>query len=317
MRYLLHVGMAQSGSTFLQDVVFPNCPDLNFINRAEAGNKENFYNPLCAYEDSFWSESDAASWLKRVSDPDKLNVISFERFSCTQVLSRYEVARRLSRLCPGAKCLIVVRNQFDAIKSAYAQHANIPNLFLPPFSDHFAFNIQEPQASEFRRYYYDEFVSVYEQLFGPDAVFVLPYELLKNDGQAFVNCVCKFSGVGAPTGLEKIKVNQRVTAGYIASRRLAQRFVSPDTLGRYWLAIPYALRQKLKSLFDRGRRFEVRLSNKQRDMVARAFGQSNEKLSRRRGLRLVEQYGYPSAPGNVTESEGRVALDSTPLEPVH
>ncbi len=317
MRYLLHVGMAQSASTFLQDVVFPNCSELNFINRADIGHKMNFYNPLCAYEDYFWSERAAASWLKNASDPEKLNVISFERLSCTQVLSRNEVAQRLARLCPGAKCLIVVRNQFDAIVSAFAQHANIPNLFLPRFADHFAFNIQEPQSSEFRRYYYDEFVGTYEQLFGSDAVLVLPFELLTNDGPAFVERVCKFTGVEVPIGLDRIKVNQRAAASYIELRRIAQKLASPETLRRYWLGIPYPLRQNLKSLFGRGRRFEVALSNEQKTLIAMAFGEGNEELSRRRNLRLVEQYGYPCAPKEMAKCGEHLLLESAPLEPVH
>ena len=184
--YLIHVGMPQAGSSFLQDVLFPKCKDVHFISNRVPENVSAFYNPVCSQEDYFWSETAAASWLRAASNPNKLNVISFERFSCTFVLSRHMVAQRLARLCPRAKCLIVVRNQYDAIVSMYAQRARNPLIHLSPFEEFFFLNMRDPQSSEFRRYFYDELVSDYENLFGPESVFVLPYEMLRSDGGSFV-----------------------------------------------------------------------------------------------------------------------------------
>ena len=314
MNYLLHVGMPQSASTFLQDVLFPGCPELNFISNRKSQNLKAFYNPLCSHEDYFWSEPAASSWLGEASDPTKLNVVSFEKFSCTTELSRQQVAERLGRLCPGAKCLIVVRNQLDAIVSAYAQHARVPNLLLPPFADHFELNIRDPKAAEFRRYFYDEFVGTYERLFGADAVLVLPYELLASEGPQFVERVCEFAGIAAPPAIDRVKVNKRVSANYVALRRIAQNVASPETLRRAWLGLPYPLRQKIKALSNRGRRFAPTLSDGQKLAVAAAFGPSNEKLSKRHGLQLAERYSYPSAATDAAENAAPALGDGAVLK---
>src|SRR3954452_14374809 len=145
MRYLIHIGMPQAGSTFLQDVLFPACPEINFIATQDLANKKEFYNPIANYEDYFYREADAAAWLRDKSRPDKLNVLSLERFSCTESLGRGQVARRLKALCPDAQCLVVVRYQAEAVISAYAQKARLANMFLPPFKDYFSSNIREPR----------------------------------------------------------------------------------------------------------------------------------------------------------------------------
>jgi hypothetical protein len=314
MRYFLHVGMPQSASTFLQDVLFPACPELKTISSRDPKNRREFYNPICSFEDSFWSEDHASSWLRRTSDPDKLTVISFERFSSTHVLSRQQVAQRLAKLCPGAKCLIIVRNQLDAMQSAYAQRARVPNLYLPSFAEYVEANMRDPKTSEFRRYFYDEFVTIYEKLFGADSVLVLPFELLRSDGPQFVARVCEFAGVSAPPqGIDGFKVNERISGSYLACRRFTQKLVSPETLRRVWLAIPYACRQHVKSLFGKASRLDLSVSPEQQRVIHEAFVTGNERLSKRRGMQVIEWYKYPERQSvHLPDTEPRSIVKGVP-----
>ncbi len=294
MQYLLHVGMPQSASSFLQDVFFPACDGVHIIAPRDPHNRIEFYNPMASLEGHFWSEDEAASWLRRKCDPQRLNVLSFERFSSAPQLSRRDIAERLARLCPGAKCLIVIRNQADAIISAYSQRARVPNLFLPCFDHYFEANMRDARASEFRRYFYNELVEIYEGLFGAESVLVLPYEMLKAEGPRFVSRLCQFTGIPLPDpDITRPRPNKRVSGAYIAARRAVQTFVAPETLRRIWLGLPVPARRRLKSLVARTGRWEHRLTTEQIRSLCETFGPSNQALSRRHRLRLFCAFNYP------------------------
>jgi hypothetical protein len=292
MRYLIHIGMPQAGSTFLQDVLFPACPEINFIATQELANKKGFYNPIANYEDYFYREADAAAWLRDRSRLDKLNVLSLERFSCTESLARREVAQRLRALCPDARCLVVVRNQAEAVISAYAQNARLANMFLPTFEDYFSYNIREPRISAFRRYFYDEVVTDYERLFGFGSVLVLPFELLKLNATEFGAKLGAFAGISIPPDFNSIKKNERVSETYVLLRRSIQKIVSPEALRRIWLKTPFSYRRVIKSLALKGGRFDRQISAEQQELLRSFFGAGNDRLSQRHDLQLAERFGY-------------------------
>jgi len=292
MRPLIHIGMPQAGSTFLQEALFPACPNANRLPHRDPDVLTAFYNPIKSTEDFFYSHDRCQDVLRSLVAPDKVTVITHEGLSSTFAMARDAVAARLARLCPDARILIVVRNQITAIPSAYVQRLRVPNIPFVSFRDYFANNIRAPQVSEFRQYYYDEVVSLYEDLFGAASVLVLPFELLRQDPAAFIDSICNFAELGRPAAdVATLKRNMRLGKRFIALRKAAGTVMSGQRLLSLWLSLPYNVRQSIKTIGARGRPYEPELTSRDIELLRRAFGASNGRLSARRALDLPA-FGY-------------------------
>ena len=125
-------------------------------------------------------------------------VVSFERFSGNPFSGGYdskEIADRLVEVFPGARVLVVVREQRSMIVSTYKQYvreggALSPSKFmLPPTSR----SLRVPWF-DLRHFEYHHLLGYYRRLFGPEAVLALAYEQFVADPRAFVDRIARFAG---------------------------------------------------------------------------------------------------------------------------
>ena len=117
----------------------------------------------------------------------------------------FNIADNLKETFPKGKVLIVVRNQFDYTLSLYAfrvYNKGIERRSLLGYLNKYAY----PGLIE--KLQYDKLVSYYFQVFGKKKVLVLPYELLRVDGERFLDQIAKFANVEK----KKIELSARINA---------------------------------------------------------------------------------------------------------
>ena len=134
MRVVFHLGYPRSGSTYLQKEVFPKHKEINFlgpknyyndpkITQAELNRISSNYEEIDLFnKDISLSKID----YTKLFDRDKLNVISSERYSYYRnILNNFRDVEYFKVFLEdkfkdvNIDFLIVIRNQYDLIKSLY------------------------------------------------------------------------------------------------------------------------------------------------------------------------------------------------------
>jgi len=196
-RPLVHIGYPKAGSTWLQRHVWNNesfgfCAPISGLKLRE----------LLVRPSALGFQSHAAKSVIRAAldnSPSALvPVLSEERLVGAAESGGFdttELARRIKKVLPDPRVLIVVRRQTDVIASAWGQYVKFGGteplgLWLEGDIDSFAlvprFN---PLFYEFDRLY--EF---YARLFGHGSVLVVAQEQLRTSPQEVVRAVQTFSG---------------------------------------------------------------------------------------------------------------------------
>jgi len=120
MKYVVHMGATKTGSSFLQERVFPRVEGLNFLGKE---NNQQYPRWLIdwIYMDDLAFEENIATIRQHVeseSDPDKVNVISAEAFFSG---GRFKQSvDRILKVLPEARILYVLRDPISWLKSRYA-----------------------------------------------------------------------------------------------------------------------------------------------------------------------------------------------------
>jgi hypothetical protein len=139
-----------------------------------------------------------------------------------------EVPERLASTAPGARIVIVVRDQVDRLRSSYWQsrrdgwsHAELER-FLAGEVEDCAYLVNQRYAPA---------VETYRRLFGADSVLVLVYEEVSRDPRAGIRAILAHLGLGAgeeelPAAMEEL-LGKRVNPTFMPKRpgvyRVAQR----------------------------------------------------------------------------------------------
>jgi hypothetical protein len=296
---LIHIGYHKTGSSWLQNQVFAE-PGMGFdmpwqpIEIIEQLILSNpfAYDPETTFE-RFRGEIERARSHRRVP------VLSHEMLSGNPrrgLMHGRLNADRLAETFPGARILIVIREQREIIRSWYKHHvragSSVPlsKWLAPPgrgFEPRFALD-------HFR---YDLAIKHYDRLFGPDRVLVLPYEMLKADPAAFVRRITRFTGAEAQAEPRMDQANRSYSALAVELRRLANKlngreFVSArrSFLDRQTMRLAeHVDRCAPRRLTERA---EQRLRRRVRQIIGDRFAASNRETSHITGLDLAA-FGYP------------------------
>jgi len=187
-RHILHVGFPKCGSTALQ-FWFEAHPDIVFA-----------HNRLTGYR----STVDFARKTALAESEPEVVVTSCEDFviplsdfrpGVEIAVQRERVCLRLRELYPDADVLIVTRGYHGVLTSTYAYYVRkggtLGRSELLRLSElgHSDDDVEDA-------FDYDAVVSLYERVFGPERVLVMPYELLRDDPGEFVRQLEERFGVG-------------------------------------------------------------------------------------------------------------------------
>jgi len=250
---LLHIGYHRTGSTWIQRVFFPLHPALEPV-----ATHEEIYKKLVRPNSFDFSPLDGVDYffkrIEAVQESGKIPVISSE-ILCgspfTGGRESKEIARRLFEVFPGAKILIVIREQISMITSTYKQfvHGGGPGSvgrFLNPPKNSFSY----PWFSS-DHFYYDRLVSEYNSLFGEQNVHVVCFEELRKNEIEFYNDLLEVTGIEKLSDQLEAELlavrsnsskNKSLSDLGIIFKRLANRFVLSPTNPYPLLAIPRANR---------------------------------------------------------------------------
>ncbi len=301
---LIHVGLHKCASTWLQNMIFSR-PDLGFVSPWGAMSHMAVtefvtVDPLDFDARETAAKFHAAEIPEASTKPHLLRVLSHEALSSRPHHGHYYaplVADRLNQVFPGARLLLLFREQVGIIHSLYGEHIrNGGRNRLDEFIGHG----DEPpgwspicKLSFFR---YDRLIAMYEGVFGAENVLALPMEMLRTDPEGLTKRIFRFAGLpDAPVETEKV-ANRGWGGLTVEAVRRSNGLVRKNPLGgpsgalydaRQWIAWR-ADRLVPAALNDRRRKA-------QRDFiktrVADFYRQSNQALSQSLGIDL-KSLGY-------------------------
>ena len=191
---VLHIGYHKCASTFMQSNIFNKLP-VNF--RMKWG--VNFKYKKREYLDFIESNKCDTSYfrdlmLENYGNTYKTTVISHEELSGHikgyDEINEEVVARNLKKAFPNAKVIIIIRRQFDYIKSLYCYRTSVKGEEIRSFKK---FCKDEGSRGLFDKLYYSHLVRLYFKLFGKDNVLVLPMEMLSIESEKFTRIIADFT----------------------------------------------------------------------------------------------------------------------------
>jgi hypothetical protein len=216
---------------------------------------------------------------------------------------------------PGAKLLIVVREQISMILSTYKQYVREGGTSsIQKYID----RKRDVRFPTFRLDYfcYDKLVAKYRSLYPKENILILPYELLKIDARSFVNRIRVHCGLGPSSEAfdDKRLVNEAERGLTISFMRRWNPFVRSDStngfssmrvkgLWRVEPAVVGIINQWLPSSWhksvDEARRRKII------DLVGSRYSDSNFALSNLMGIDLAK-FGYDVSQSTPAASEQRM-----------
>lgn len=184
----LHVGLARTGTSWLQRCVFPKMA-LNFVH--------------C-------NNYDVVS-----HNLEDKNLFSFEGLSGTvQGGNRYALLFGLKRLFPTAGVIVVLRDKSSYVRSVYHQYVKGGGVWS--FDDFSGWFCCDSHGFLDWEGYLTRLYSVFPK------VLVLDYSYLRDNPLGFVGAICSFVGVPIPDDVDYCVVNRSV--GFVGLRRFVNRF---------------------------------------------------------------------------------------------
>lgn len=298
-RVFVHIGASKTGTSTLQQEVFPKHEEIDFRFWPKRDEIPDFFK--CLYSDVIYDDEKVFERCSEELDArhcGSTGVVLYSREHLTH--QRYDkgvIARRLRRLFGDAGIILTIRNQFDWIESSHIWDQRLLRQpwqgGLPPsFEGYLAGQWQERHRSRLSSGDFGAIARFYISLFGRERVTVLPFEELVGKPDLFAQRLFGFLDVSVERGLELMAAKHR------NPRLTARRYNL-----WYWRAVtlPMALQRIMYGrisfgpadrLLDRGPAKRVNLSEPWREDLASFFKPGNRYLAEEFGLPL-EDYGYP------------------------
>ncbi len=311
---ILHVGLHKTGSTFLQKQIFPFLQDVYFTGTyLENTDYDRFHREFwhlgINYKNNskFTDEKEfleikmyVSSFINNIEENNFL--FSFETLfgNCWKSYhNNFDNTELLKQIFPEAKIFIVIRKQDDWIKSAYVHYAykGANPVSINSFIGYKKENFNKSEHINIQDLNWTKYIENYMEKYGRENVFVLPYELLKNNPEQFLTNFYDFFELKQYFPNEYKKENE--------GPALNVKKVKPLSFS-YNNFIDNLQNNKLKSFIiknDRGikyflNKFQIednysnqKLTENQKEQILKIHEESNRKLSKLIGIDLG-QYGY-------------------------
>lgn len=306
MNFLFHIGFHKTASTWLQEGLWAEHPDLCLLNGFRTPWEDPVIREL-VQPSGGRNEIQVIRRLLRarvreahMRKPFRVGVVSAERLSGHPFSGGYDgqsIARRISLAFPKAKVVIGIRDQRKLIPSIYSEL--VKEGYPGTYGDLCATSSWKGSGFRFEMFMFDRLVSVYHDLLGRENVLVLPHEMLANNPEAYLESICRFAGIQffKPSNLGFVS-NPRPSGARRRALRFMNRFRRTE-LNRFPLIrIGDALRMRIVSIMSR-LMVQPEREPEIPSAIIPAFSSSNRRLARLTGLKLD---GYP---GLEKTAEGR------------
>jgi len=183
-----HIGYPKTATSFLQDEIFPQFKSIHFIPLSEL--KDPLLKITSQDEFNFDYKKIREDIISKL-DPDKPNLISFEGL-CGEIIFKHtnqkQIADRLHKLFPESHIIIIIRNQYDLIKSLYRQSIHLGG--TKKFTEFINFQYGKIKPSyitidgrvNLEMFKFLPLIDYYNELFNPSNVHIILFEIIKVDG---------------------------------------------------------------------------------------------------------------------------------------
>jgi len=190
---ILHIGIQGTGTTFLQEEIFPKFPGVNLISKREMEALDILRSPNISIED----REKLRPYLKN----DMINLISDENiwwfhpdpwFQNKVHERRIKHIDRIKEIFPDARIIFGIRDIDELVISSYNYYVMIGG--TKRFKD-FQKEFQYYSRKDYR---FDDYIEHLKELFGDENVYVYDYKEIKKGVNEYVKGFCDFIGVEVP-----------------------------------------------------------------------------------------------------------------------
>jgi hypothetical protein len=236
--HLIHVGFPKTGSNLLRRW-FREHPQLAYADGGIAGYRD-------VYEVALEAVAPRKHVLYRVTSSESFTTPSramgsrhFKHETPVDMIAGQENVRdALMAIFPDAYVLIVTRGFRSMIASSFSQYVRSgATVQFEEFLDQMSV-IDAPWD-------YDRVILMYQQAFGAERVIVMPWELLRDERDAFARGIEQRLGLThfpVPSGLENPSFSPVELSWYPRMTRIVQRLPLGETLKRLYLRGVFANR---------------------------------------------------------------------------
>lgn len=226
----IHVGDYKTGTSWLQETVFPMHPEIQYLGDHFSNEKlQLVLRELVDIRDLDYNpEKLKKKFLENYNKiPGKISGISREALSQADYISGEHAkrnAQRIKDVFGNVKIIYVIREQISMLGSIYSQYVKIGG--TRSFEDWFLDPLECKGIID--RLKYDKNIQMYYDIFGRENVLVLLFEELREDKKEFLEKIYSFIGCKdinfIPKESEKA-VNTSLTTHGAAVARFLHRFV--------------------------------------------------------------------------------------------
>jgi hypothetical protein len=315
------VGYAKSASTTLQKQLFNQHPEINnlglfptqnigqdsdYIDESclflKDENLQKFYYNLVMLNSIDYLNSNNIDIfnqnIKKYISNTKINLFSNERltsvfFSHDDIVSK---ADRLKKIFPNAKIIVIIRNQFNLIKSQYRDHPFNPkelSIGKPvSLNDWIKIAFESEGVYFLNSLKYGETIDYYEKLFGKENIQILLLEELASDINLFSEKISQFMDIDYKNTLNCLldkRENTSVSKKYNFYRRIRRKIPFQLEISKFF---PGIIKNKLLNKLKSGKKEEFQINKYWVKQLEEYYSDSNKKLEKKYDLNL-KKYNYP------------------------
>lgn len=299
---IIHIGYQKSASSHLQEKFFKKHPNINYINVEHPGQ-------LSEYLYSTYSNNFNLNYAKQLRDQEifpyldkhKKNILADERFTACWI-SPYLVADRLYALFPDAKILVIIRNQFNILRSLYDMHPYsyfTQNKRWINFRNWLNNNLENHDKSFLEGIYYNKILSYYEKLFGRENINLYLFEELVSLNEKTTLYLSQFLNVTQEELLNYLNVKPKNQASTHALYHLKMKYFPSISFSKF---IPRSLIKAVAKLYQSNQKTEI--DSESYDKIYRLYQSDNDNLIQNGWVdfNLMEKWKYPLKNSNSTKN---------------
>jgi Sulfotransferase domain len=305
---IIHIGGPKSGSTTLQRAVFSNLEGIyhfgEFGDGVTSVSDESVIRQIFYCDEQFYNEDLVLKTIeKHQRAASGRNLV----FSSADVLIFNRPTLSATRLAQlfgtDSKILLIIRNQFDALMSYYVGHGAwlkpAPRPYFRAFTEFtnwFEYQLLNLEYSRLSTFSYWHQISPFAQIFDRENVHVIIFEELVNDVES------AWTRLAALLGKDELEIGNLFRSQRFRERP-SERQVKLGRLAAFLLPVidqpdvtaPAGI---FGQFLRRGRSYNVKLNQTQRDQLNSFYAEGNRTLADVFELDLAS-YGYPGFHSDV------------------
>jgi hypothetical protein len=301
---VIHIGFPKTATTTLQNHLFAKHPGILYLGKPYPDDDlKGMISRLVLQESTVYHAENLKHYINKHLAREretgkKVILISDETFvSAAKVRDKGVVAHRLKDLFPGAKILVTIRNQMDAVKSGYIGGGrllgNVPKKYknkIINFKDWLEISEKMYHGDFVRNIIYFDTIDYYARLFGKENICILLFEDFVKNTPEFIGKLCLFLNIDFETSrhiMQDAHDNKRISQADFQIETLRSKL---GFMGNVTPIVKFM--NGLRKMWGAGKRSEVNIPGEWYQRLWNFYKEGNRKLMEKYQLPLVKN-GYP------------------------